>query len=32
MGSAEDALAVAVKCGIAGKVKPVTESKKMDLF
>lgn len=32
MGSAEDALAVAVKCGIAGKVKPITESKKMDLF
>ena len=32
MGSAEDALAVAIKCGIAERVKPITESKKMDLF
>ena len=32
MGSADDALAIAVKCGIAERVKPITESKKMDLF
>ena len=32
MGFAEEVLAMAVKCGIAGRVKPITESKKMDLF
>lgn len=32
MGSADDALAVAAKCGIAERVNPITKSKKMDLF